>query len=123
MKLEQANHPRPGQLSPCHVCKEGAYTTKVEIESGMVNRPTATEVVTCSHCGAEVTFKGPLDGWPKYSQMTEVQQIQGSVRRIERWPPKLAEVGPPQILCSSCGEVLEKADDCFRCRCGREVRP
>lgn len=28
---------------------------------------------------------------------------------------------PPTILCSSCGEVLQRDGDCFRCQCGRVV--
>lgn len=28
---------------------------------------------------------------------------------------------PPAILCSSCGEVLQRDADCFRCQCGRVV--
>ena len=28
---------------------------------------------------------------------------------------------PPAILCSSCGEVLQRDGNCFRCQCGRVV--
>jgi hypothetical protein len=31
--------------------------------------------------------------------------------------------GPPAILCSHCGEPLQRDDGCYRCKCGREVRP
>lgn len=31
--------------------------------------------------------------------------------------------GPPAILCSRCGNQLQRDGGCYRCRCGREVRP
>lgn len=31
------------------------------------------------------------------------------------------KVEPPPILCSSCGEVLQREADSFRCQCGRVV--
>lgn len=31
--------------------------------------------------------------------------------------------GPPAILCSQCGGNLQFDVECYRCRCGHEVRP
>lgn len=117
-----AKRPALGQLSPCHLCNGAAYTRTVTSETRRGAGELVTEEVVCHECGAESTYETPGMEWPAYSQITEVRH---SMRHETPYgsPPWRLSSNPPAILCSSCGEVLEKADDCYRCKCGREVRP
>ncbi len=61
--------------------------------------------------------------------MRKMQQVMGHVHCRVNWdsvigatPPEPA--GPPTILCSSCGDTLERNGDHFDCTgCGRQVGP
>jgi hypothetical protein len=121
--LRRATSPKLGQVSNCGVCEElAAYTNKVKTTQSGGGPVMVTEVMYCNVCRTETILATPRRTWPNGGKVVSYTQI-GSMVSRQVWPPKIAAVGPPQILCSSCGEVLEKADDCYRCKCGREVRP
>lgn len=67
------------------------------------------------------------------SPMVEAIRKAGEVMRKIQQAPRHAHcrsvmvpepAGPPDILCSSCGDTLERNGDHFDCTgCGRQVRP
>lgn len=123
MKLERAGKPQPGQVSKCLVCEKlAARTNKVETTVSGSGPVMVKEVIYCNVCCAETVLSTPLNTWPDGYRVVQHTQMQ-SMEPAYGSPPWRLSSNPPQILCSSCGEVLEKADDCYRCKCGREVRP
>lgn len=82
-------------------------------------KPKTREVVT--RLGVDM---GPMvEAMRKAGEaMRKIQQAPLHIRCRSVMVPEPA--GPPTILCSSCGDTLERNGDHFDCTgCGRQVRP
>lgn len=82
-------------------------------------------VTNCPQCKGEIRFFRNEDGariWRCTSCRIEleVERREGLILSARNLQPH--HLGPPDILCSACGEVLRREAKCFRCQCGREVR-
>lgn len=120
-RIGPATKPQLSQPFVCPGCSGTARTTRFEYKQYVTYHSTWTERIHCLQCRMEMVIETPVASWPEGGLVQEYTSSDGRARSTTRLSRPL--VGPPVILCSRCGEVLEKADDCFRCSCGREVRP
>lgn len=91
----------------------------------IANIPAYDTVANCPQCKGEIRYvvarTGPVWRCTSCRVELEVHPSNGhilSARNLQPW-----HLGPPEILCSKCGESLVKASRGYRCQpCGREVR-
>lgn len=117
-RLSEEKRPALRQTFQCSMCGGMATTVATELKQEFDSGGMWTETIRCDECNMVLVLKTPAVTWPQGSEFTITQS-----NPTERMIFKITQAAPPDILCSSCGEVLEKADDCYRCKCGREVRP
>lgn len=117
-RLTREKRPALSQTFQCSMCGGTAMTVATELNQDLVSGGMWTETIRCDECNSVLVLKTPAVTWPQGSEFTITRS-----NPTERMVFKITTPVPPKILCSSCGEVLEKVDDCYRCKCGREVRP
>jgi hypothetical protein len=77
----------------------------------------------------EVVIKIGFDARPMTESLrkaNESMRRMGEAMRLTSYHNRMRQKyeGPPAILCSACGETLERTADRFNCiGCGREVKP
>lgn len=116
---------KPGWVyGTCHGCDNHGPVMVVanglkceDCIGGKSTRQAPAKPVKCSYCGTLLkdwkagTYWGLQVECSGCGWLTLVDS-KGLIRELTK---------PLEILCSSCGEVLQREADSFRCQCGRVV--